>query len=144
MNLKLGLIIFVCITISSCVATKNQNYTFNNKYSADQVQQDLTLLKSILEANHPSLYWYNSKDSLDYYFKETIESIKDSLTEVEAKNKLSFWVSKINCGHTSVKFSKQFLALADKHKYPQFPLSIKTWKDRVLFSVICFFISSQS
>ena len=132
MNLKLGLIIFVCITISSCVATKNQNYTFNNKYSADQVQQDLTLLKSILEANHPSLYWYTSKDSLDYYFKETIESIKDSLTEIEAKNKLSFWVSKINCGHTSVKFSKQFLALAEKHKYPQFPLSIKTWKDSMV------------
>ena len=115
--------------LSSCVATKNKNYTFNQKYSATKVREDIVLLKKILEANHPSLYWYTTKDSIDYYFNQTLASITDSLTEIQAKNKMAFIISRIKCGHTSVHFSKQFVALADKYKYPQFPLSIKVWKD---------------
>ncbi len=41
-------------------------------------------------------------------------------------------VNKIKCGHTSVRFSQQFTALSDKHRYPQFPLAIKTWGDNMV------------
>ena len=124
--------IFIPIFLSSCIATKNKNYTFNQKYSAAKVKEDIVLLKKILEANHPSLYWYTTKDSIDYFFTETLANITDSLSEIQAKNKIAFIVSNIKCGHTSVRFSKQFIALADKNKYPQFPLSIKTWKDSMV------------
>ncbi|MFY7964080.1 MAG: S41 family peptidase [Chitinophagaceae bacterium] len=125
-------IIIATVLFSSCITTKNKNYTFNQKYSALQIKDDIVLLKKILEANHPSLYWYTPKDSIDYYFAETLASIKDSLTEIQAKNKIASIVSKIKCGHTSVRFSKQFTDLAEKHRYPQFPLSIKTWKDSMV------------
>lgn len=120
---------FLTICLSSCVATKNKNYTFNQKYSAEQVKQDIAVLKEVLEANHPSLYWFTSKDSIDIFFNAVSAGITDSLTEIQAKNKIAYILSKIRCGHTSVHYSKQFIALADKYKYPQFPLSIKVWKD---------------
>lgn len=125
-------IIIFSILLTSCVATKNKNYSFNQKYAATDVKEDIVLLKKILEANHPSLYWYTPKDSLDDFFNKTISSITDSLTETQAKNKIASIISKIKCGHTSVRFSKQFTDLAEKHRYPQFPLSIKTWKDSMV------------
>jgi C-terminal processing protease CtpA/Prc len=131
--MKVGIsIILVAILMSACVATKNKHYTFNQKYSATQIKEDIVLLKKILEANHPSLYWYTTKDSIDYYFAKTLVGITDSLTETQAKNKIASIVSHIKCGHTSVRFSKQFTDLAEKNRYPQFPLSIKTWKDSMV------------
>ncbi len=61
-------LLLILIAFASCVATKNKNYTFNQKYSATQVKADIILLKQIFEANHPSLYWYTPKDSIDYFF----------------------------------------------------------------------------
>lgn len=133
MNFKpLSYSICIVICLSSCIATKNKNYSFNNKYAPQKVKDDIVLLYQIFQANHPSLYWYTPKDSIEYYFNQTLASITDSLTEIEAKNKIATVVAKIKCGHTSVRYSKQFLKLADKYKYPQFPLSIKTWKDSMV------------
>lgn len=125
-------IIIFSVLLTSCVATKNKHYSFNQKYAATKVKEDIVLLKQILEVNHPSLYWYTTKDSIEYFFAETLNNIKDSLTETQAKNKIASIISKIKCGHTSVRFSKQFTDLAEKHLYPQFPLSIKTWKDSMV------------
>ncbi len=125
MNSKITFYFLLFTLLCSCVATKNRNYQFNQKYAAAAVKEDIVLLKKNLEANHPSLYWHTPKDSLDFYFDSTLFTIQDSLTEIQAKNKIAAVVNKIKCGHTSVRFSKQFLQLAEKHKYPQFPLSIK-------------------
>ena len=51
---------------------------------------------------------------------------------VQAKNKIATAVNTIKCGHTAVRFSKQFVQLAEKYKYPQFPLSIKVWQDSMV------------
>lgn len=124
--------LIVVLLFTSCVATKNKQYTFNNKYSDTQIKDDIVILKQVLEANHPSLYWFTPKDSIDLFFANTLNSIQDSLTEIQAKNKIASIVSNIKCGHTSVRFSKQFLSLAEKYKYPQFPLSLKVWKDSLV------------
>ncbi len=116
----------------SCVSSKQADYRFNNKKSSTALKADLFLLQKILEANHPSLYWYTSKDSLDTFFNSAINSINDSLTEVEFKNKVASVVSKIRCGHTSVRSSKNFLQEQEKNKFPQFPLFFKTWNDSLV------------
>ena len=132
MKIKALLYFVVAILLVSCVATKNKKYTFNQKYSATKIKEDIILLKQILEANHPSLYWHTPKDSINYYFTETLATITDSLTETQVKNKIAATIAHLKCGHTSVRFSKQFMALADKNKFPQFPLSIKTWADSLV------------
>jgi C-terminal processing protease CtpA/Prc len=94
--------------------------------------EDIVLLKKILEANHPSLYWYTSKDSIDYYFNETMAGITDSLNEMEYKNRLSKLVAHIKCGHTTVRFSKAYGKVAAMYRYPQFPLALKVWDDSLV------------
>ncbi len=129
---KVGGICLAILLLTSCVSSRIKHYTFNQKTAAPKFKEDLIVLKEILEANHPSLYWYTTKDSLDYYFNNAINSINDSLTEVECRNKVAFVLSKIHCGHTAVRFSKDFTKQQEKHRYPMFPLSIKTWKDTMV------------
>ena len=121
----------VCM-LSACTSSKISNYQFNQKTAAAPLQQDITILKQILEANHPSLYWYTSKDSIDAYFNNAINSIKDSLSEVAFRNKVAAVISKIRCGHTSVRASKNYTAAAEANRYPVFPLFIKTWGDSMV------------
>lgn len=99
------------------------------KYAPAVLKEDAVLLKKILEANHPSLYWHSSKETLDSSFNNFFVSLKDSLNEIEFKNKLSKWVAQIQCGHTSTLFSKSFLKKLNQYRYPRFPLQIKFWED---------------
>ncbi len=135
-----------CRSIVTCVLLL---FLFHNSFAQRVVyalpkmppavlREDLSLLQKILEANHPSLYWYISKDSLDACFFNTINSITDSLDEVAFKNKVAYVVSRIRCGHTSVRFSKNYSKNAIRFRYPMFPLSVKTWNDSmvVLSSII--------
>ncbi|MBC7721237.1 MAG: peptidase S41 [Pedobacter sp.] len=118
--------------MQSCISAKISNYQFNQKTAAPQLQADVVLLKKILEANHPSLYWYTPKDSIDAAFSQAINSIQDSLTEVAFRNKVAYVVNKIRCGHTAVRFSKNYANDLEKHRYPSFPLAIKTWGDSMV------------
>src|SRR5439155_25593211 len=79
-----------------------KNYSPDKKYSREELQQDFTLLRNILEKKHPSLYWYTSKDSMDNYFDEGFKRIRDSMTELQFGWKiLAPLTNKIRCGHTS-------------------------------------------
>lgn len=114
--------------IISCTATR-PGYNPANKIPGEVLQKDYTLFRKILEEGHPSLYWYTPKDSLDYYFTLTQSLIKDSMTEPEFKVLLSYMISKINCGHTAVRYSKAYSRYLDTVRMKQFPLSIKFWND---------------
>ncbi|MBC7651920.1 MAG: S41 family peptidase, partial [Deinococcales bacterium] len=127
---------FILVTVLSlfyaCTASKIPHYKFNQKTAANHLQQDIIVLKKILEANHPSLYWYTPKDSIDVYFSQAIHSINDSLTEIGFRNKLSTIISNIRCGHTVVRASKNYADAAENSRYPLFPLYIKTWGDSMV------------
>jgi len=122
----------ILYAFTSCVSSRQPGYIFNQKYAPGELKEDVVLLKNILEANHPSLYWYTPKDSIDYYFNTTINTINDSLTELAFRNKVASCISKIRCGHTSVRLSKAYDRLAIKHRYPQFPLFLKVWGDSLV------------
>ncbi len=125
-------VIVLYLFMASCSVSKNSHQIITQKQSPEKLRSDIVLLQKILEANHPSLYWYTPKDSLDHYFKTTIESITDSLTETQFKNKVSWVISKINCGHTSVRNSKKYIKAIRSMRLPQFPLAMKTWDDSLV------------
>lgn len=102
------------------------------KMPANALKEDIRTLKKILEANHPSLYWYTSKDSIDYYFEQTLRGITDSLHEVDYKNRLAKLIATIRCGHTTVRFSKAYGKIANRYRFPQFPLALKAWDDSLV------------
>jgi len=108
----------------------NKNYNADKKYSVPELQQDYSLLRNILEKKHPSLYWYTSKDSMDYYFDKGYQSIKDSMTELQfGWNVLAPVISKIRCGHTSFSMSKGWYNFISNRRIPSFPLELKVWND---------------
>ena len=115
----------------SCSASRN--YNPNKKYSRQQLQQDYTLLRNILEKKHPSLYWYTSKDSMDYYFNAGYNAIQDSMTELQFGWKIiAPLTSAIHCGHTSFNMSKGWNHFIKNKVIPSFPLYLKVWKDTMM------------
>jgi hypothetical protein len=109
--------------------TLHQSFNPEKKYAKGQLQEDYRLFREILEDAHPSLYWYESKDSLDYFFDTGYQLIHDSMTEPQFRTLLSYVISRVHCGHTSVRFSKSYAKYIDTARQPQFPLGIKFWAD---------------
>lgn len=124
---------FFCLLLSiACSSSHLTNYDPQKKFSPTALKQDAHLLQMILEANHPSLYWYTPKEKMDLYFTEAINHISDSLTELQFRNRMAELVSQIHCGHTVVRFSKNYSKNFSQYRFPQFPLAIKTWGDSMV------------
>src|SRR5690606_24002401 len=100
------------------------------KYSVDQLKKDYSIYRNVLEEAHPGLYWYTSKDSMDYYFNWGEAQLADSMTEPSFRKVLAYVTAKINCGHTSVRPSKKWSKFQDTSAiWRVFPLSFKLWPD---------------
>jgi hypothetical protein len=127
---QIFLLAFACTLVFSCRTAGIHD--INKKYSADELKEDFTVLRGALEANHPSLYWYTPKDSVNWYFDNVYSNITDSMTEDAFRNRISWAVSHINCGHTSVRASKRYSNAVSKAKLPVFPLAIKAWDDSLV------------
>ena len=112
----------------SCAGTKN--YSPSKKYPQNILREDYTRLRQILEKKHPSLYWYTSRDSMDFYFDKYYGAIRDSMTEQQFTwHILAPLVDKIHCGHTSVGSSKAYRKWVQGKTLPSFPLYFKVWND---------------
>jgi len=123
--------LFLLPLFFSCSVSRD--YNPNKKYSKEQLQQDYSLLRNILEKKHPSLYWYTSKDSMDYYFDEGYRAIQDSMTELQFGWKILAPVTAtIHCGHTSFTMSKGWNHFIKNKIIPSFPLYLKVWKDSMM------------
>ncbi|MCW3118606.1 MAG: hypothetical protein JWM28_2688 [Chitinophagaceae bacterium] len=122
-----ALIIIIGI-MTGCNISKSA-FRSNHKYSSREVEYDYQVFENMLKESHPGLYWYTGKDSMEYYFREGADQLKDSMTEPQFRKVLSYVVSKIDCGHTSVKASNHYLRHIDSSRFKIFPLSMKFWDD---------------
>ncbi len=123
--------LFIAAVFFSCSASRN--YNPNKKYSPEELRQDYTLLRNILEKKHPSLYWYTPKDSMDHLFSQAYKAIADSMTELQFGWKILAPVtSAIHCGHTSVRMSKGWNKFIKDKIIPSFPLYLKVWSDTMM------------
>ena len=117
--------------IFSCTVSKN--YNPNKKYSREALQADYTLFRTILEKKHPSLYWYTSRDSMNFYFDNGYRSIADSMTELQFGWTVLAPVTKaIRCGHTGFAMSKDWNEFIKNKRIPSFPLYVKVWNDTLM------------
>lgn len=130
--LKLFIRLFPVLYLFSC-APSGKNYSPAYKYSKQQLQEDYSLLRIILEKKHPSLYWYTGKDSMDMYFDKYYRDIKDSMTEQQFGWKIiAPLVDKVHCGHTSFGMSKAYNNWAAGKRFSSFPLFMKFWNDSMV------------
>jgi C-terminal processing protease CtpA/Prc len=125
----------LCVSLFTACGSGKSFFSANKKYSLQEVQKDYAVYQNTLETHHPSLYWYSSKDSIDYYFVWGRQQLKDSMTEPQFRKVLSFVTSKIDCGHTSVRSSKAWAKYSDTVRLGKmFPLSLKIWNDTAVVS----------
>ncbi len=125
-------LLIISSILTSCAVFAPSKTNPETKLAPQLLKEDLSLLKRILEANHPSLYWYSSQESLDTSYQRVFAAIKDSMNLVAYKNLLAEWVAQIQCGHTRVLFPTNFSRNADKFRYPSFPLTLKVWNDTAI------------
>ena len=121
----------ICLLFfTSCVTIRH--FDPGKKFSKQELQQDYSLLRNILEKKHPALYWFTSKDSMDYYFDSLYLTIADSMTELQFGWKvLAPLTNKIRCGHTSFSMSKNWNQFIRGKRIPSFPLQVKIWGDTI-------------
>jgi PBP1b-binding outer membrane lipoprotein LpoB len=89
------------ILLQGCAVSK---YAPEQKIPPKQLQNDVAVLQKTLQQNHPGLYWYATKASIDSPFKALEESAKDSLTELSFHINIARMLVTIECGHTAVRF----------------------------------------
>lgn len=126
---KLAYFSITAFLFCSCASSKF-SYNPAKKIPKEVLQKDFILLREILEAKHPSLYWYTPKEKMDEYFTRYYETIKDSMTEQQfAWLAVAPLIDKIHCGHTSVSLSKAYGKWVQGKVIPSFPLYMKIWND---------------
>lgn len=118
------------VSFSSC-AVSNQ-FTPEKKYSPQELKKDLQLMEQTLRRNHPSLYWYSSKDEINASFQRAYEQVKDSMNENSFKNLIAETLFPIRCGHTSVRHSLQWNRYYTGRSPRGFPLGLKITDDSTL------------
>ena len=134
MKKSFGLISILIGWLCACTTTRDE-FNPHKSFPPDQLQQDYQIFRGALEQSHPSLYWYTSKDSMDHYFDQGLSRMKDSMTETQFRAVLSYVVAKINCGHTAIKYSKNFMKYLDTSRLQTFPLGLKFWQDTMVVTI---------
>ena len=127
----LSILCIPCLLLLSC-GTSRDDFRADRKYSPRELQKDYGIFRGTLEAWHPSLYWYTSRDSMNRYFDEGYAALKDSMTEPQFRKVLSYVIAEVRCGHTSVSASKSWVRYLDTAKLRQFPLLLKFWADTMV------------
>lgn len=121
------------ILFTSCGVGRNTSFSPHRKFSPEQMRNDFSILRTIYEKSHPGIYWYTSKDSMDYFFNKGFESLNDSMTEPQFKNILSTTIQHIECGHSSTKYSKKYEDYLYKSRFIQLPLQLKVLNDSLVY-----------
>ena len=126
------LLCIICLLLLTGCYT-SMHFEPGKKFSKEDLQQDYSLLRNILEKKHPALYWYTPKDSMNFYFDSLYHTIADSMTENQFGWKLlAPLTNKIHCGHTSFGMSKHWNQFIRGMRIPSFPLFVKIWGDTIV------------
>jgi hypothetical protein len=118
--------------LSSCSATGKLSYTPERKYAPEALREDVEVMEKALQQNHPSLYWYSTKEEIDASFQKTYARLTDSLNEVQFRSIIAETIFPIRCGHTSVRFSKKYYSYIEGRRLKTFPFLAKVVDDSSL------------
>jgi hypothetical protein len=123
--------LLIALSCTFCSSSRKALHP-TEKYSPGQLRKDYVLFRNILEESHPSLYWFTSKDSMDYFFDWGYRQINDSMSEKDFRMVLSYVVTQIKCGHTSVRASRKYNRYLDTARLKLFPLTLKVFDDTLV------------
>ncbi len=107
--------------------------TTEPRYAPEALRNEYDLMRQLLEREHPSLYWYTPKDSMDLFFSRYRSRITDSMTEPEfAWRIMAPMLQHIRCGHTAVRMSSAYVSRNRDRIFPGFPFYLMNWGDSLM------------
>ncbi len=112
MKYKYFIYLFIVFIVAACSSKKNFNSKIRSKHAPQELKNDLQIIKYSLEQAHPGVYWYISKENLDFKFDSVKNLLIDSISSIEFYRMVAPVVSSIKCGHTrlvypGIKLNKQ-------------------------------------
>lgn len=108
---------------------KSYHSTLHRKYASDQLKVDFNYLRNQLEATHPQLYFFSSKQDFDSLFDATMNQIHSEMTEDQFLRLIAPVLARVRCSHTGVRFSNAFLE-ALNHTPAFLPLDIHFFENK--------------
>lgn len=99
---KLFLVFCASLFLIQCASVKRYNDHLNTLISVEDLQSDIDFTYKKLKRLHPNLYWYISKEQLDYKFDSLKNTIKQPMKSIEFYKKISPLVAAVRQGHTLV------------------------------------------
>ena len=113
------LCILIAFLITSCTSIKKHNARIDKKISESDLKTDIDFIYQRLQKMHPKLYWYVSKEKLDYKFDSLKSSISKPMKSFDFYQKLAPVIKTIGQGHLSVspnskKYSSEEIKIITK------------------------------
>lgn len=100
----------------SCVSVKKYNERLVTPISPEKLKEDVDFTYKKLQELHPNLYWYISKDSLDYKFDSLKTSLKKPLNPQEFSLELQSVIAKVKEGHLQLSIPAKKLTKKESQK----------------------------
>lgn len=94
--------LFSALLFCGCVDTKGSKDPLEKKISRSSAEKDFRIFKKILEAAHPSLTLYKSKEKIDLLFDSVYNSLSSALFLRDLYNNLYYITNEVGCSHTDV------------------------------------------
>lgn len=131
------LLFLLAIIICSCSSIQQQNDHLNDLIPVEKLQADVDFTYQKLQKLQPMLYWYISKNQLDYKFDSLKKTITKPLTSFAFYQKISPVVCAVRQGHlylypqTKQLSKKETKALAKKGIGPLSQFDFEIFNDKM-------------
>lgn len=99
---KIFFFTFIIIFFSQCNSVKNHNKQVEQLLSEKKLKSDTDFAYKKLKKLHPNLYWYISKEALDYKFDSLKTTITKPMRSFDFYKKISPIIASVRQGHMSV------------------------------------------
>lgn len=125
MNIKSSIFLITLVLVNLKLFGQDRLYT------KSEITSDLKYLKSELEQNHPNLYTYSSKTTVDNWFENKYENLPNTIKQEEAFEIITSFSSILKDGHSyiypSAKHLEDFFNSA-----PLFPFDVFLTNDSLV------------
>lgn len=92
-------LLLLVVLFTSCVSVKKHNEKLQIPLGVEELRKDVDFANTKLQQLHPNLYWYISKEKLDYKFDSLRTTITKPLKPNEFYRKLAPVISQVREGH---------------------------------------------
>lgn len=112
--LRLLLFFLSIVVLGSCSPVEKHNRQLSRMHTVAQLKKDTDFAYDKLKKLHPQLYWYISKERLDFKFDSLKSTITTPMTALDYFKKLSPVIATIGQGHINLSVPSRIFTKAEQ------------------------------